>query len=434
MDAERDNNIINVKDICPNGISNTRSDTYLNCSRSVCIDYFKVRFNRVFSIDSKEFKKLLTLLYIKEDFVTYENSQWDGYKNCFTLGSDVQYMYGGLFTQSEGNETSILQLKGSACRSLDDRFIQNNIDIYDGWKNLMEFCNSLGCFYKRIDTPLDYYGNDVNFNNLLDKIYKNLYVSNFKKSPEIIKSNGFSITFGKYSARTLCIYDKLQERKFKDYEVSLNNWMRFEPRFKDENADDYANKLLVALIKKDLGSLVCGVIRGLLDIKEKNNFDKNNLYKASTWSKWLVLLENNYPISITRYVNRTSTILKKYNWFQRSVSKAKMMIEMAFPFECDELLGMSYYSHIDKIKPKDIALINEDRVKFGYPVLSFKEGIDLANELYSKYNKVDYKTLLISNTIDEYGNVNYTSIKDKSRVNEIVVNSLNLIGKDNGNL
>lgn len=425
---------LNVNENCPNGVSNTRSDTYLNCNRSVCIDYLKVRFNRVILPYSDEFYKLLTLLKVEPSFVTSENCQWDGYKNCFTLGSDIQFMYGGVFTESNGNETSVLQLKGSACRGLDDRFIRNDIDIYDGWRVLIEFCITIGCKFKRIDTPLDYYGLDINFDNLLDKIYKKIYISSFKNPPEIIKSNGISITFGKYSARTLCIYDKKQERKFKDYEISLNNWIRFEPRFKDENADDYALKLLKALIEKDLGKLVCGALKGLLDIKSKNNYDENNLYKADTWDKWDKLLENNKAIKITRYIDKTSTLLKKYTWYSRSVTKARMMIEIAYPEYSEELFGICNYRHIEKLTPKDIALINEDRIKNGFNEIKCEDGLKRASELYSKYKKVDPKVLEISGLINDNGEVNFDKCTfDRNKVKEIVSLSLEKLYKDKKN-
>ena len=54
---------IKVNKKCPDGLSNTRSDTYLNCNRSVCIDYLKVRFNRL--NDILNFKVIMTLTLVK---------------------------------------------------------------------------------------------------------------------------------------------------------------------------------------------------------------------------------------------------------------------------------------------------------------------------------------------------------------------------------
>lgn len=390
---------------CLGGLSNTPLDTHFDIKKSVCIDYFKVRFNRVFSLSSKEFKTLLTLLGVESEYVTEEEGlHRDGYESCFTLGSDIQFMYGGLFTSSNGKETCCLQLKGSACRSFDDRMSRKNIPLNKAWYDLVDFCISHDCVVNRIDTPLDYFGDDVTFTKMLDKIYKKFFTTIFKSNPVIEQSNGISITFGKFSNRTLCIYDKRKEREFKDYDCFVNNWIRFEARFKTGVGDDFIKKLLVALYNDDLGTLVTGVLKDFLDFKEKNNYDEAHQCLADTVSWWDDLLDNSQKIKIHLLPRNKTSLLKKYLWLDRSTSKARLLVEIAYPDLKDELFSLSAKNHMAKIFPKDVALINEDLIRTGRKEINCFEAKRRLKHLYGNF-KASSEVMFVAGVIDENGNV-----------------------------
>lgn len=388
---------------CSRGISNTPSNTYLNFEKSICIDYFKVRFNRVFSLSSNEFKKLLTLLGVEYEYITEEEGlHWDGFEHCFTLGSDIQFMYGGMFTASEGKETCCLQLKGSACRSFDDRWFRKNVSLTKAWFNLIDFCISNNCVVNRIDVALDYFGNKVNFSKMLDKIYKGYYTTTFRTEPVIEKSNGISVTFGKYSNRTLCIYDKQKEREFRDYDCFANDWIRFEARFKTGVGDDFIKKLALYLINDNLGALVCGSIKDLLDLKEKNDFNYNNQYKANTVSWRDELLDANEKIKIHCLPRNRTSLLKKYLWLDRSASKARLLVEIAYPDLSKDLFNYSLKNHCHKIQPKDVALINEDLIRTGREQINCKTVKDRIENMFGNF-EASSDVLFVGGVIDKNG-------------------------------
>ena len=220
-----------AKNSCLGGLSNTPLSTPKNIENNVCIDYLKMRLNGTFSPELGIFKKLLHALKVSPE-VYDKDKRISNYQKCWIFDANVYIYSGGDTTKnSEGFDTTIVELKGQACREFEGR----GGDWIELFTTFMEY----GASCKRIDIALDDFQNTCPINSLIYKINKHLYVSDWKKTPEIRFSNngGATITFGKYSNKTLCIYNKAAERMEKGIDVFCNDWVRFESRFKDETGD-----------------------------------------------------------------------------------------------------------------------------------------------------------------------------------------------------
>ena len=153
-----------------------------------------------------------------------------------------------------------------------------------------------------------------------------------------------------------------------------------------------------------MGTLVIGVLKDLLDFKEKNDFDFNNMYKAKTVSWWNDLLDNSQKIKIHLLPRNKTSLLKKYLWLDRSTSKARLLVEITYPDLKDELFGLSVKNHMAKIFPKDVALINEDLIRTGRKEINCLEAKRRLEHLYGNF-KASSEVMFVAGVIDENGNV-----------------------------
>ncbi|MFA6755644.1 MAG: replication initiation factor domain-containing protein [Bacilli bacterium] len=380
------------------GLSNTPLTKDLNVKYNVCIDYLKIRFNRSFSPTDNSFKKLLT--FLKVDSTIYDDDlRVANYKFCYVFDANVFLYTCGLTTKNaNGEDTTILELKGQACREFEARG-GSWIDLFDEIKENNGMC-------KRIDVAFDDYGNTIPRAALLDKIYKGLYTCDWKDKPEIVfsKNDGFSITFGKYSQKTLCIYNKVAERKDKGLAVTVNDWMRYECRFKSDVVDvtnngvgDVAfNEVYCALVNNDLDRCAKKLLFGLIDIKEKNNYSRESLCKAPTWSIWKNFLNVDVRFKCHIQYKLETSIVRKVNWYSRSAMRNRILLEALNPSMYKDIDGYFVYKTLNKIRNKDVASINYVFDSINLNHISKDELVTFLEEKYRKYSDgnsfIDYIT------------------------------------------
>lgn len=373
------------------GLSNTPLTNSLNVRYNACIDYLKIRFNRSFYPSDLYFKKLLTLLRVDSQKFD-KDKRVANFENTYVFDANVLICTGGFYTRiATGEQITILELKGQACREFEARG-GNWIDLFEEIKNLNGMC-------KRIDVAFDDFTNCITKEALVDKIRKKLYVADWKKDPDIIYSNndGFSITFGRHAQKELCIYNKVAERKDRGYDVSRSDWMRYEARFKSDVVDEAMNgvgdlafnEVYVALMEDKLDVCSKKLIYGLLDIKQKNNEDRHNLSRVETWDKWKELLNVDDRFKCHLQYKVEASILRKVNWYTRSALRNRILLEALNPQKYKSVDGYFVYNFLNKLKNRDVASINYMYGELGLAPITRDELVDYFENNYRPYSDGD---------------------------------------------
>lgn len=365
------------------GLSKSPLTTEKRIENDCCIDYLKIRFDYVFDFDSPEFLSLLDCLVLKN--ACDEHVGVSGYEYTRVFGEDVFISWGGLYTKNDcGEFTTLLELKGHACR---------NFEIRGGdWFKLFDKILKLHGKCIRIDLPLDDYNHTIEITDVLQHVRDGLYVSPFRKRPKIVESNGLSITFGNNGGtRCLCIYDKKSERENADYEVLVDSWIRYESRFFHNVAQGVFLDVYNMLMNGDLGLYVQSVLKGMLELKEKTKYDSSDLDKVPTYSKWDDLVSSRDKLNIHPLNPIALTSVKKMNWEFRSTIGVSVEKDLCF-METDELdvfNGFSIMEHLDSINNQMIERVNNFRKAHNFRELNKSECINYIKQKYSEYKDGD---------------------------------------------
>lgn len=387
------------------GLSNTPVVNPFVLENNVCIDYLKVRFNQTFSFKDEGFKKLIDVLRCQINKFDV-HSPVDGYKNTVVYDANVFISWGGSFTAlDDGTETTMLQLKGQACREFEIRG--------GNWIKLLETCLELHGVCRRIDNALDDFHNILSMEKIEQHVSKGCYVSSFRQKPEIRKSNGVTFTFGKNSNRTLCIYDKKAERQNRDYQVMVNNWVRYESRFTGDNAQGVMIDVLASLklhkvhkavsgvysdkldfskdyVDGDYGDYAKGILFGLLDLKELNHKDKH-ISRLPSDSKWLDLVGTNNKIVVRSQAKVETISRKKMKWAYRSTIGVELEKELCLlnSEELDNFDGYCRYNHLDKVNNEMIARVNYFRRENNLTEISLDDAMNYLMNKYDSFSDGD---------------------------------------------
>ena len=398
IDLEKDEILFGNSEL--GGLSNTPLTTPKNLSQNVCIDYLKMRLDSVFFPDSLRFKNLLdTLRVTKQNYDT--DIRVANYSKTYVFDSNVVIATGGEFTKNDkGEETTLIELKGQACREFEARG-GNWIELFDELFKLNASC-------RRIDIALDDFTGLIKKEQLIKKINRHEYVSNRKNDPviEYSANGGFSITFGKYSDKTLCIYNKLSERKAKGIDVLATDWMRYESRFKDKSGDIAFNEVYIGLAKDKLDVVAKELLKGLIEFKKHiTTEDENHLYREKNRSLWDKLCNVDDKIKIVNQYKVEASITKKINWLNRSASKNRILMELTSPLKFNELDGYFVFTHIPKLKNREIASINYMRKANGLSEITLEEAQSYLEEKYGKFSNPDSDVFKLLGLVDDNGEI-----------------------------
>lgn len=394
---------VSCENLCVAGVSNTPATTQETIDFNVCIDYLKIRFNGLFDIKGFNNNKWLALLRaLKVKYDEFDEVKTSCYKNSYLFDSNVYFMTGGDFTKNEfGEDTTILELKGQACREFESRG-GNWIELFDEIIKLKGLC-------KRIDLPIDDFGNHISINQLEDKISKHLYTSDWKKDPEVIHSDngGWSMTFGKFSKKTLCIYNKVAERIDRGYAVTKCDWIRWESRFKDEAGETAFSFVYQGLVNNNLDQVAKQLLAGLLDIKTGKvpYKDMAHLCLVDSWDLWKKFVDLENRIKIRNQYRLETSMIKKVNWISRSATKNRILMELYTQENFNEIQGHFIFDHISKLGHADICNLN-----YALDVAG-RNRIDLDNarrylfDNYNKYKNLSLESKMLLGLIDGNGEV-----------------------------
>ena len=318
---------------------------YSNLSYKV-IDMFK----ELFGLNSNE--------------LVFDYTGVSGY-NCTYSYKDIKIMYN---VQKPEMGINIL-MSGQGCRC----FEELKLDYIDFFRKLKRYA---AVNYNRIDISIDDFTNKYfTLGKIKKYINKGAVCSKFLTSMNIEKtlisnseSVGHTIQFGsKASNVQVTFYDKLKERKSKNIIVNdeVKYWTRCELRFRHETAKTLLNVILEN--SNNINFVVKSILKDYINFKDLNSKDSNKSRRvnASWWDSYLENVEN---LKITNYLPE-STITKKKDWLYRSTSKSQLMVFLSGldNIEIGELetsyIVDLFQSGIEKIREKDIKMINSERIK-----------------------------------------------------------------------
>ena len=269
----------------------------------VKIDYFSATFPlNVDDSDSLLFAvhetvRLIALyLNIKDEEIFLQKYSTNNYNYQYMLGEYIILRLDGPMN-AYYQRTCHLELKGDACRDFETR----NKD--KTWINFLLFMKQLNARFKRIDIAIDDFKGDViNLPWIMKKVDNHLYTSVFRSNSKPIGrlEDGLTLQFGSNDSDVeLVIYDKKKERIKRKKSDSHIYWLRYEMRFRNNNAAKIAY-MLASMYAKDeiplygtkLQKFAFEQLYRIIDFKVDNNYSQHNQRLADTDPKWLEFLHN----------------------------------------------------------------------------------------------------------------------------------------------
>ena len=397
---------------------------------STCIDYFTFRFNRGYQDEPESFDKLFEILAVNL-YTADHKPGLNAYQDRLVLAPGTTLYYGGNWTQNcLGQNTTVLELKGSGCREFEDRRFCRVFDkestnrlelITEIWKELFSFCLEMDGVCTRLDIPVDDFTNDIKIEEIKHKVERREYTTKMKKIQEDLshddeeihhyateynregnnglndyvsmvnsKNKGYSITFGNRTNVQLCIYDKAAEQHNKDESLNVKHWIRYETRFYHKNANWHFYMLAHQLHYKTAGKYIISVLKSIFEFKESNNSDAKHLYRVKTWSKWEKLTEGCEKTNLFSLPIVLKNIDITAAWIMNNVSKAFCKVVLSLPDEVSEkeIFAALLTRGISKLESKDLEEINSYRRKLG--LKAFRSVLELKHYYYSHAELPDY--------------------------------------------
>lgn len=274
------------------------------------------------------------------------------------------------------------EISGQGCRDLEEKGI-----------NLKSFIVKLNSYYRvkysRIDLSIDDFTNDyynvgkIRYyleNNLISSKLRTYYFTH-SGFVEKNKIQGQTIQFGnKGSLLHITFYNKLLERENNNIKIddSIKYWTRTELRFRNEFAKDVIKMIING---KDINLIIKGVLKDKIRFLSKTD-NKTRKENTKTASWWLKFLNNCDSIKLTNPKVYTS-IEKKKEWLDKSVSKTQFMVYLAqldttklLPKESDYIYNQ-LLTGSEKIKLNDLRDINHGRIMNALVPLTEQELNDI---------------------------------------------------------
>lgn len=378
------------------GDGKTHPTCTINNNREInyCIDWFTCTFDFVqFSYknappgswqanDFKEGKDKLKRLYELLTFPdtsehTYDNKNIGGYKDgSVELGEFIKIWFTGSINKNMLYHNK-LDMSGQACSDFVNRG--------GSWRILFDWLLNNGANFTRVDVAIDTFTDKYfTIKKLYDYVQRYSYVSPLQqwsymmsgdKTSETI--SGETLYIGSMSSNTLlCIYDKKLERYAHGAEIFDDVWIRFEVRFKK----DRANWFVANYLKHDNNySFIPGALYTVIDFKDRNDNDSNNRrWHTCIW--WLEFLQKIKKVDFAHRKNE-STIIKKLDWLDRSVSKSLNQIYLYNKNDFFINILKLVNKKNNEFTEKDLKIINDQRQRDGVPVYKMEDIIKMQDEL-----------------------------------------------------
>ena len=384
------------------GDSNTPPKT--DKARATCIDYFTFRINSNYEKERHLFRNLLKILHV-DQFEAKKSKGRNNYEYAVSLAIGTTILYGGEFTiNKNGEETSVLEIKGQGCRDFEERYYGLGRDfkkrskeevIREGWIALFEECLAMGGACTRIDLPTDDFSGLITVDEIKDKLHKKEFstrsrklgvteseikdesdIDNKMKKPSrlngvntIEEGSGFSATFGNTRHVQLCIYDKKAETSKKGLLRKIDSWIRYEVRYFHRNAELVLPALIEALRKGEESKYIVSCLNGLIEFKEANTYSSKDKYRNKTWSKWAQFIGDAGKRGGFGAVPKVMTFESNASWLAIDASAALGKVSSCLDhIPYNELMAAFIILFARKNDKEHLQVINQYRRSKGLPL------------------------------------------------------------------
>ncbi len=338
-------------------------------------------------------EELANLFYMTSfDYGELHNFFVDNYEYNLSLGENINIRFGGEATKTRkildyGNDDNsilksidkydslMVEIKGQGCREIE--FLSGGKINYI---EIIKWVESKGGKFTRIDIAIDDMKGDViKLEKILEIVSKGLYTSAYRSKPiingSILKKDNYlninvddepcTLYFGRNSDKVLCIYNKKAERLNNNDSFLGNYWVRFEMRFKHDNADNVAY-FLKKNNMSDIGDFACSQLKKLLTLRCKKYNGKLSDCKnirmldiEPAWEKFLTYVEGT-SFSVRPILE--SSIDKKIEWRTSSLTKQLILLDIADGYDESEWI-ISGLGRLYKEKQDQLNYLLEKRNK-----------------------------------------------------------------------
>lgn len=405
------------------GTSNTRCGAPLIPEINCLIDYVKVLFLYPFNVRAPWCARLLEVLKVNPDIYDHECGNYGGYTDAYYYDEEIMIMTGGTQGRADQLETSVLQMKGEACRKFELRG--------GSWKDLISVILD-NCIINavddkdpsgRFDVAIDLINghNIITIPKIQHKIKLHDYVtctrslktiesSEDLSTPQIktYKNGGWSATFGGVSSKQHCIYDKLMERVADGRDVHVESWIRFESRFFRRNAYEALRHVYAALCMEQdpqaVARAISGLVRGVIEFKEKNNEDLRHKTRVPIWKPWKWLLSNAEKVVVKNQARLELTLSKLCRHVDVAYGKALRKTELYNREDQRVYEAWLKYHGGMRITNREVASINYAREEQGLPPLTRESILRNTRDEYEWSVEAPAKLPIERYYMDEKGN------------------------------
>lgn len=286
-------------------------------------------------------------------------------------GYEVCYSYRGIKVMQAPTREDMgthFILSGEACRVLEDL----EISYKELFKKLLQFNTQ----YTRVDVSYDVYHGKYFTLKKVENSIKNIEVlTKFRSSIIFTKDDlisldnkGKTIWFGSRSSDIQFVfYDKKKQMIYNvncEIDKNIEYWYRLECRFRHDKATKVIWNYLYV---EDFNIYMKSILNNYLSFRIKNNNDKNR-------SRWLVKKWWSDFLDVSEKIQFQSrpieySISHKKNWLDRVASRSQLAVLLSTipDLTIDNITADYLYEYFkgakDKLKEKDIEIINEYRIK-----------------------------------------------------------------------
>ena len=340
----------------------------IELDKTCCFDWFSCTFgcfkidqynldDSKWSINNIElYKVLLKHLTITKHSVITSSFGKNGYAVSLQLFEGCSIYYGGQFTKNSTNEfTLMIDITGQGCRNFESRG--------GNWFELFTFCRENNYSPGRLDQAIDdYTGNEITIKEVFDliciqKSYSALprkanSIMSWEKKAEESISTGITINLGNRSSKcSICIYDKLQERRSKSIIEKVSYHVRYEMRFRYEMAGRLIDEYLIASNNNPDNFLlfISTCLYSSLDIKEPEG--RKRITDRVTHEGWAKFLGKVKKINLYSKQKPITSLDKKELWFRDDLPATLLELIMT---KGDNLPSFINEVMLDKLKNSEI--------------------------------------------------------------------------------
>lgn len=355
------------------GTSNTPAQNTLGTMQSdasinVLLDWLGFTFLQE-NLDAPTVLGIISsILDIPETMFTEGRRNYEGYAHSLTF-ENINIYYGG-----QAEQGIHVDFTGQGCRYTELKFLSLGIHKMN-WYKFIALLREMPIKFTRIDVAIDDHIGFYTVPQLFKKCLSGEITMKFKSwSPDGYFSadgqakTGMTLYFGSDVSRfQIVIYEK-------GLQLGLGTkWTRTELRFKHERAEEFIDIFLFEQRKEDegktIGIICAGFLAHYLTFREQGTDSNKARWQVSDF--WKDFLQGIEPRKLTTALPDRS-IQRMQSWIDKQVDKSLACMFFAYQDIHPDWIPNMIKSGAEKLKDKDLLIINEYRRLYNKEINLFK--------------------------------------------------------------